>query len=598
MSPPLDTARLFAEPAVDVDVRSDGSRIFRNCEPLGPYANAIGSALARAATDVPDRTFIAERTHDGASARWRALTYGDTRERARALAQGLLDCGASPDRPIVIAAENGIAHVVVTLAAHEIGVPTIPLAPTRFREASSHATVLAAIVRDMHPSVAFVDDDAVGDRLRDAMPGLAIVRELATLSCEPRGSLDAHARRVGRDTVAKIVLTSGTTGRPKGVLTTHGMILSNQAAIAGVWPGFADEPPILVDWLPWSHSFGGTKLVHFVLHHAGTLYVDDGLPTQHAFHRTLANLRDVSPTAYFNVPRGYAFLVPALEDDAALRARFFARLRLAFSAGAMLPASLAERFARVRALATTRRVPLVGGWGLTETAPSATAVLAWDADASAIGVPLPGVEIKLSPVDDRYELRVRGPNVMPGYFGDAASTQAAFDADGFFRSGDAATLVDDARPERGFLFDGRLAENFKLSSGVWVRATILRDALLEATAPLVADVALAGDDADEVCALLFLETDVVADAAVRARIASGLAIVAARATGRNDRIARALVAPGAPSASAGEVTAKGTLNRRAALAARAAAVARLYAPDAHADPEMIVPAGTAQTTRI
>jgi len=582
---------LFAPQRVDVERCSDGSRIFRSSDPLRAFARSANDALARGAATFPERTFVAEAVRTTALPTWRTLSYGEALRRARAIAQGLLDAGAAHDRPVVIAAENGIAHALVTFAAHEIGVPIVPLAPIRVRdETSAHANALVSLLTRLRPAVAFVDDARMVQRLASIATDLTVASDLDALERTPSDDVATRAQTVDEATVAKIMLTSGTTGAPKGVLTTHGMIVSNQTAISQAWPFFDREPPILVDWLPWSHSFGGTKIVHFTLHRGGTLYVDDGLPTARDVGRSLANLRTIAPTVYFNVPRGYALLVAALETDAELRAMFFSRLRLAFCAAASLPSSTAERFARVRALATSRAVPLTYGWGLTETAPSATCVQTADVRAGEIGIPLPGVEIKLAPVDGGDELRVRGPNVTPGYAGDTGATRAAFDDDGFFRSGDAATLVDETHPERGFRFGGRLCDTFKLSTGVWVRTAALRDAVLEATAPLVAEVLLTGDDADEVCAIFFLEASARDDRELRSALARALTAVATRASGRNDRVARALIAREALSVAAGELTAKGTLNRNVALRARARDVARLHAADAHLDPEIVQPA--------
>ncbi len=591
LPPALRRDDLFAPQCVDIEFRADGSRIVRAREPLGPVARSANAALERGARSGAERTLLAEPAREDGTSGWRTLSYGAALRRARAIAQGLLDAGADRNRPVLIAARNGIPHALVTFAAQEIGVPTIPIAPSRLHDdASAHAADLATLVRRLRPAVAFADDAALGARVAALLPGTAVVTDVATLESTPTPTVARCARAVNARTVAKVMLTSGTTGAYKGVLTTHGMIVSNQVAFSQVWPLFDREPPVLVDWLPWSHAFGGTKVLNFALHRGGTLYVDDGLPTPGDFARTIAHLRDVAPTLYFNVPRGYALLVAALENDAALRATFFSRLRLAFSAAATLPPSLAKRFARLRANGSSRAVPLVAGWGLTETAPGATCVHQYAAAPNAIGVPLPGVEIKLAPVDGRDELRVRGPNVTPGYAGEADATRAAFDEEGFFRSGDAGRLVDDARPERGFTFAGRLAENFKLSTGVWVRATLLRDALLEAAAPLLADVLLTGDDADDVCAIVFLAPGACDDATTRAQLSRALSAAAAGATGPSGRIARALVASDPPSAAAGELTAKGTLNRAVALKRRSTDVSRLYPRHANDDPDLLWPA--------
>jgi len=589
LSPHVAPAEFFAPQRVDVETRADGSRVLRASEALRPFARSTNVALAYGAASFAQRPFLVERDRSGDGIAWTTLTYRAAHRQARRIAQGLLDAGASPERPVLIAASNGIAHALVTLAAHEVGVPTIPLARVRpGDETSAQARALRGIVRRLAPCVAYADDPESARTIETTQDGIATVTDLSRLERAPTDAIDACSASIGPATVAKIMLTSGTTGDPKAVLVTHGMIVSNQVAFAQVWPHFDREPPVLVDWLPWSHAFGGNKVFHFALHRGGTIYVDDGAPTERDVARSIENLSVVAPTAYFNVPRGYAMLVDALETDAALRARFFSHLRLAFSAAAALPHTLADRFARVCARETPRNVPLLGGWGLTETAPGATCVHTFDASPRTIGVPLPGVEIKLARADGRDELRVRGPNVTPGYACDEAATHAAFDDEGFFRSGDVATLVDEADPDRGLLFGGRVAENFKLSSGVWVRTAPLRDAILEA-APFASEVLLLGDDADEVCALIFIEPHRKCESDIRIRAAQALAVVAQSAGGRSDRIARALLVFDLPNTAAGEMTQKGSLNRTIARERRARDVARLYAPGVTADSDVIFP---------
>lgn len=581
---------LFAPQCVDLEVRADGTRIIRSREPLRAFAPSANAALWNGAREYPARTLLAERRDDVRAVAWSELSYAEALTRARRIAQGLHDRGVARDRPLLIVARNSIVHALLSFAAQEIGVPTIPLAPARLRDLGDpHVDAIAEIIARLQPACAFAEDDRVAAHLATRFPNLVIIRDVTALETTPTSIVEEAARAVDATTVAKILFTSGTTNAPKGVITTHGMIVSNQVGFAQVWPYFDSEPPVLCDWLPWTHSFGGNKVVNFVVHRGGTLYIDDGAPTETQLSRTLANLRAIAPTMYFNVPRGYAMLVDALESDATLRAHFFSRLQLAFSAAAALPESVLSRFAQQCMRETSRCVPLTGGWGLTETGPGATCVHERGLVARAIGVPLPGVEIKLARVDGRDELRVRGPNVTPGYACDSAATRAAFDEEGYFRSGDSATFVDENEVDRGFTFAGRIADNFKLSSGVWVRAAALRDAMLDAASPLLADVLLTGDDADDVGAILFLASGVLSNAETRAAIVRGLATIASRAKGRNSRIARAIIAREAPSVAAGELTAKGTLNRNVALARRHTDVARLHAREANTDREILRP---------
>jgi feruloyl-CoA synthase len=405
--------------------------------------------------------------------------------------------------------------------------------------------------------------------------------------------------QVRADSVAKLLFTSGSTARPKGVPNTHRMMCSNQAALAAVWPGLFLEPLQMVDWLPWSHTFGGNFTFNMALTHGGTYTIDEGKPTPAQIERTVANLKEVSPTVYFNVPAGYEALIPHLQSDAALRRSFFARLKLLFTAAAALPQSAQDRLQELSLQETGRRIPLVSGWGSTETAPCSTAVHFDNSVAANIGVPLPGTDIRLVPDLEKLELRVKGPNIMAGYWRDADATSKAFDADGYYRMGDAGRLVDPAHPERGIAFDGRVSENFKLLSGTWVQVGALRLSVIEATRPLVQDAVIAGQDRDEIGVLLFLNLagcrslaagQVATDAeaaihpAVIAHIATGLRTMNASAGGSSGKVSRFVLLDTPPLGDAHEITDKGYINQRAVLTHRAGIVAQLYASAGHVVP--------------
>ena len=391
----------------------------------------------------------------------------------------------------------------------------------------------------------------------------------------------------GPDTVAKLLFTSGSTGVPKGVINTHRMLCSNQAMLQAIWPFLADEPPVLVDWLPWSHTFGANHNLNLALFNGGTIYIDDGKPAPPLFPRTLAALKDVPPTLYFNVPAGYALLAPALENDPQLAERFFSRLRFMFYAAAALPDALAARLRKLAAEHADHEVPLTSSWGTTETAPCATSMHYLGAPTGCIGVPIPGCAIKLAPVGDRLEIRVKGPNVTPGYFRQAELTEAAFDEEGFYRSGDAVTLSDRQDPNAGMLFDGRIAENFKLLTGTWVAAGALRTRLISA-AGIVSDAVICGQDAGYVAALAWINqaearkltgaTEDVAldDPDLRRHLSAALRSLNEDA-GSASRVERMLLLAQPPSLDAGEITDKGYLNQRRTLQCRAADVLRLYA---------------------
>jgi feruloyl-CoA synthase len=372
------------------------------------------------------------------------------------------------------------------------------------------------------------------------------------------------------------------------------MMSANQQMIARCWPFLTRRPPVFVDWLPWNHTFGGNHNFNMVLRHGGTLYIDEGKPVPGLVERTVANLREISPTAYFNVPRGFAMLLDHLERDEALARRFFAELDIVFYAGAALPQSLWQRIESLSERTRGTRVPLISSWGLTETAPAVTMVHFPIDRAGIVGVPAPGCELKFAPVAGKHELRVRGPNVTPGYWRRPDLTAAAFDEDGFYRTGDAGRLLDEDDPSRGVVFDGRIAENFKLSSGTWVNVGQLRVAAIAAGAPVIEDVVVAGHDRDAIALLVFpslagcrslcphLPADaplaaLVAERAVREALAAGLERHNLAAGGSSHRVARVLLMSEPPSIDANEITDKGYLNQRAVLDRRATLVDRLYA---------------------
>ncbi|HKU98568.1 MAG TPA: AMP-binding protein, partial [Vineibacter sp.] len=435
-------------------------------------------------------------------------------------------------------------------------------------------------------------------------------RELATaaladlLAIEPDAAVDAAFAALSPDTIAKILFTSGSTGLPKGVINTQRMMCSNQQALAQTYRFLGrDRPPVLVDWLPWNHTFAGNHDFNMLLFHGGTYVIDDGKPAPGLIERTIANLRAVAPTIYFNVPRGFDMVIPYLERDAALRDHVFSQLDMILYAGAALPQNLWERLEALSVAATGRRTMMVSAWGSTETAPCATAVH-WRIDsAGIIGLPVPGTDILLTPNAGKMELRVRGPNVTPGYWRNPQKTHEAFDAEGFYCIGDAGRLHDAADPAKGIVFDGRVAEDFKLSSGTWVHVGALRVAAIAAAAPVIQDCVVTGQDRSDIgllifpnpagCAALCPEAgagaplaDLIGSPAVRDRIQSGLAAHNRAHVGSSTRIARALVLAMPPGIDANEITDKGYINQRAVLEHRAAAVARLHAETP--GPEVII----------
>jgi len=550
--------------------------ILRANVPLGAVPARAGDDLIAHARTQPDAVFLAERSGDG----WGRITYGAMLARVRRAAAGILARGGTAERPVLVCADNGIAHATVGFGALHAGVPYAPLSFALAR-ADRSGTRLRGFLDLLTPAFAFASDPEVVANLRAAAPDLPIVTHVDALDGDGERA-DAAFAATGPDTIAKILFTSGSTGTPKGVITTQRMLAANTSMFAAAWP-FVMQAPVILDWLPWSHCFGGNHNVGMVLRGGGTLYIDDGRPIAGAFAATVRNLREIAPTVAFNVPVGWALVCDALERDDALAASFFSRLQLIANAGASLPDTTRARLGALMQRFAAAPVPIVSSWGATETAPLATG--SWGdpmPDHDTIGVAVPGVEIKLAPIDDRYEIRVRGANVTPGYWRNAQATANAFDADGFYKTGDAVALRDPHDPGRGIEFRGRIAENFKLSSGTWVNVGALRLQLLDALAPYALDVAIAGADRDAIGILIYPSSHTASPDA----IAAALATHNAGAAGGSTRVARARILHEAPDRAAGEITDKGSLNQRHALDHRAADVARLFAVPT--DPATIV----------
>ncbi len=599
MTPPT-----FAPPDTEMERRDDGTIILRSRLAMPEWEPSITAVLRKWAAAHPDRTLAAQRD---AQDRWVTLTYGEARQQADALAGAFRELGLGPERPVMILSGNSVEHLLVSLAAYAAGAPAMPISVAYSLMSKDHARI-RAIAELSEPGLVFAADAGPFAGALDALSldnvlvargeraGAMRLDEMLDSAAHRDSPLDGEPRG---EAVAKLLFTSGSTGVPKGVINTHRMLCSNQAAIRAAWPFLADEPPILVDWLPWSHTFGGNHDLNLALFNGGTIYIDDGKPAPPLFPRTLAALGDVPPTLYFNVPAGYALLAPALERDAALAERFFSRLRFMFYAAAALPETLAARLRELASTHADHEVLLTSSWGTTETSPAATTVNFRGAPTGCIGVPYPGVTIKLAPVQDKLEIRVSGPNVTPGYFRDPELTAATFDEEGFYRSGDAVTLIDEHDPNKGMAFDGRIAENFKLLTGTWVAAGTLRTAFLSA-AGVLGDAVVCGHDGPYIAAMAWVnqaearklvggDADVpLDDARLREHLASALANLNAGA-GSASRVERLLLLSEPPSLDAGEITDKGYVNQRACLARRAADIARLYAeaPDAG----IITPAG-------
>ena len=595
---------LFAEPDVILEQRPDGSRRFRSRMPLGSdYARCTGEWLEHWARAAPQRVFLAERGPDG---HWVELSYGRALERVQRIATWMLGQRLSAERPVAILSDNGIEHALVMLAAMHVGVPSCAISPGNSLQSRDHAK-LKANIELLRPGVIFVDS-ALG-----FAPALASLRGLhdGVLVCGSRGapgegmrSLAAIERELDEaavqraflaitpDSIAKFLFTSGSISAPKAVINTQRMLCASQKAKELIWPFLARTPPVLVEWLPWSHTFGGNHNFNLVLRWGGTLHIDDGKPTPALLARTVRNLREVSPTLYFSVPRAYDMLVPLLRDDEALRRAFFGRLQLIFYAGAALPQHLWEELERLSVACKGSPIAMVSSWGSTETSPLATDCHYQATRSGVIGVPVPGVELKLLPAADKLEVRVKGPNVFPGYWKQPQLTAEAFDEEGYYRIGDAVEFVDVRRPELGLLFDGRVGEDFKLLTGTWVHVGALRVKGIDAMSPVAQDIVVTGHDRDEIGFLVFpnlpecrkfaqLPEDAPADnvlvhPAVVRRVREGMTILA-QGGGSSTHPARVMLMAEPPSVEAGEITDKGYINQRIVRTRRADLVEWLHA---------------------
>ena len=597
----MHSASRILSPDTVIEHRADGSILARSPRALGPYPTKITERLEHWAQAAPGRVFLAARDHGGD---WRTLTYADALRRVRGVAQALIDRRLSNQRPVVILSGNSIEHGILALAAMYAGIMYVPVAPSYSLIARDYTT-LRAMWDTLRPGLVFAAEGQPFERaLRSVdVPELVTSAPIESMASTSFGELEgtpatlavdeAHAR-VTSATIAKLLYTSGSTGRPKGVINTQQMLCSNQEMVRTVMPLLADDPPVLCDWLPWNHTFGGNHNFGIVLYNGGTLYIDSGKPTPSAFDTTVRNLREIATTAYFNVPRGYDLLVPRLRADPEFCRHFVSRLRMLFCAAASLRQQIADDLTALATSASGARIPFVTGLGATESSPFA--LCAGDADFTGgrIGVPAPGVELKLARVGSQMEGRLRGPNITPGYWRDDELTRSSFDEEGYYKLGDALGFVDPADPLQGFTFQGRIAEDFKLSTGTWVRVGPLRARLLAALGDLVHDVAIAGPDRDFVAALLFpnLEacraacgaasgnlpvTELLRHPDLMARIRGILEDVGRSGVGLSTSIARAMLMAQPPAIDAHETTEKGSINQKAVLANRAALVEILYA---------------------
>ncbi len=603
----------MAPRSLRMERRDNGEILLRSDLPLAAHPRHIGEFLLHWAKVDPSRNFLAQRDGNG---EWEYLTFGEAAAKADAISQWLIDNGHGGERPLAALCDNCIPMGLLKLAAMQIGMPFLPISPA-YSLMSENFAKLKHVIAELRPSLIYVPSLAMFARALKALdlsdiqlladaphpdfPKAAIFAETTTV--KPSAEVAKRRDAVTPDTVAKILLTSGSTGMPKGVMNTQRMLCANGAAVDQVWKFLTRQPPLLVDWLPWNHTFGTNFNFGQTLRHGGTLYIDAGKPLAGKFETTLQNLREFQQGVLYNVPRGYDMLVPVLEADDDFARHVFGKLQMIFYAGAALPENLWNRLDALSIKHRGKRIPILSSLGSTETAPVAI-VTHWPArDFGGVGLPIPGCEIKLVPDGNKLEFRVRGPNVTPGYYRRPDLSALAFDEEGFFKMGDAVAFIDPKEPERGLRFDGRVSENFKLMSGTWVQVGDLRLSAISAATPAIQDAVVTGHDREEIGLLVFPNLDgcrqicgapdaslaeLVTRPELHAHVANALSAFNAANPGTSRQVRRALLMTEPPSVDGNEITDKGYINQRAVLQRRAQEVVRLYSDTPQPD-VVIVP---------
>lgn len=591
---------IFGPTATHKATLADGSILLQAKQPLASFPEKLTEKLVYWAENKPDTTFIARRD---ATNQWQRLNYAETLSCVKSIAQYLLNLGFTSNDTLVILSENSLEHALLALAALHIGIPYTPISPP-YSLVSKDFGKLKHCFELTTPKLVFAQNSRVYG------PALSLAKQLfpdtLLLTADEQGKtpfsdilntpvtdqVDAAFATVNADTIAKILFTSGSTGLPKGVINTHRMWCANLQQITQVFPFMASEPPVFVDWLPWNHTFGGNHNVGLTLYNGGTLYIDDGKPTPSGIETTVQNLREISPTAYFNVPKGFEMLIPYLENEPELRQTFFKKLTIFFYAGASLAQPVWNRLEELALETVGHKIPIITGLGCTEAGPSAMFANWAGSFSGLLGVPVAGMQVKLVPDGDKLEARYKAPNVTPGYWRNPDATALAFDEDGYYKTGDAVRFVDETNPDKGLVFDGRIAEDFKLSTGTWVNVGVLKAKIISAGSPIVQDAVITGLDREFVGAILFLNPDAcrklanlspdtsLIDAfqheAIQQYTDQLLIQLSETATGSATRVAKVVIALDPPSIDLGEITDKGSLNQRAVLKHRATLVESLY----------------------
>ncbi|HSX93085.1 MAG TPA: feruloyl-CoA synthase [Hydrogenophaga sp.] len=613
----------FGVTEASVRQAADGTTYLSAALPLRPYGQRMTDYLVHWAKQAPERSFMARRAKqaDGSTGDWVHLSYAEALDAARSIGQALLDRGLSAERPVLVLSENDLEHAQIALACLYAGIPWSPASPA-YSLVSQDFEKLRHMVSTLTPGLVYAADApryerallaAIPDGVEivtgsGSVPGRDTTSFAALRATAPTPTVDAAMRATGPDTITKFLFTSGSTKLPKAVINTQRMWCANQQQMAQSMPVLADPdtPPVLVDWLPWNHTFGGNHNVGLALVHGGTLYIDDGKPTPALIGETLRNLREIAPTVYFNVPTGFEAIANAMKTDAVLRKKLLSRVRMFFYAGAALAQPVWDTLHEVEEQEIGERIVMGTGLGMTESGPFGLYITRPEVKSGDLGLPAAGLELKLVPSGDKTEVRYRGPNITPGYWRSPEATAEAFDEEGFFCTGDAVAWIDPANPNLGLRFDGRIAEDFKLATGTFVSVGPLRAKIIAAGAPFVQDAVITGLNEREVGAMLFTTgavrglaglgsdaplSEVLAHPKVLAHFQQVLDDLAAQATGSANRVARLLLLADPPSIDKGEVTDKGSINQRAVLKHRAELVAALHAGTA---PNTLLPQPTEQ----
>jgi len=583
-----------------------GTHYLRADEALAPYPERLTDRLVHWAQERPEQTLFARRVKnaDGSSGDWKHITFAQALDAARRIGQGLLDRGLSAERPVLILSENDLEHALLALGCLYAGIAYCPTSPA-YSLISQDFDKLKHVVKTLTPGLVFASDAHRYGRAMLAtlghdvellctegtVPGRATTSFAALMATEPTAAVDAAMVATGPDTIAKFLFTSGSTKMPKAVINTQRLWCANQQQMTQSMPVLAEKELVLCDWLPWNHTFGGNHNFGMVIYHGGTMYIDDGKPTPALMHETLRNLREISPTVYFNVPTGFEAIANAMKTDDLLRKTLLAKVNMFFYAGAALAQPIWDSLFESQEREIGERVVMTTGLGMTESGPFGIFVTNPNVKAGDLGLPTPGLELKLVDMQGKTEVRYRGPNITPGYWRQPEETADAFDEEGFFKTGDAVKWIDETDVHQGLKFDGRIAEDFKLATGTFVSVGPLRGKIIAAGAPFIQDVVLTGINLKEVGAMVFptpaVRTlaglpadasmhDVLDHPAVLAQFQTIVDELARNATGSANRIARLCLLADPPTIDRGEITDKGSINQRAVLSHRADTVAKLH----------------------